>query len=90
MSENCLTITCHKFSSVSVTKRLPLNTTTHVSVQFSTNSVFSFPQRIVIKKAGGPLGLSIVGGVDHTSHPFGLDSPGVFISKVGRAGETCH
>ena len=33
-------------------------------------------------KAGGPLGLSIVGGIDHASHPFGNNEPGVFISKV--------
>jgi len=26
--------------------------------------------------------LSIVGGVDHASHPFGSNEPGVFISKV--------
>jgi len=37
---------------------------------------------VVIHKAGGPLGLSIVGGADHTSHPFGIDEPGVFVSKV--------
>ncbi|CAD5228078.1 unnamed protein product [Bursaphelenchus okinawaensis] len=30
------------------------------------------------------LGLSIVGGVDHCSHPFGIDRPGVFISKISR------
>ncbi|KAI1712160.1 PDZ domain (Also known as DHR or GLGF) domain-containing protein [Ditylenchus destructor] len=28
------------------------------------------------------LGLSIVGGIDHCSHPFGTDSAGVFISKI--------
>ena len=39
-------------------------------------------QTIVIKKVGGSLGLSIVGGTDHTSHPFGLEEPGIFISKV--------
>lgn len=33
-------------------------------------------------KAGGQLGLSIVGGVDHSSHPFGATDPGVYISKV--------
>jgi len=33
-------------------------------------------------KGHGPLGLSIVGGKGHTSHPFGMDEPGVFISKV--------
>lgn len=42
----------------------------------------SATQRIVIVKAGGPLGLSIVGGRGHTSHPFGMDEPGIFISKV--------
>lgn len=31
---------------------------------------------------GGPLGLSIVGGTDHTSHPFGIEDRGVFISKI--------
>lgn len=34
-------------------------------------------------KAGGPLGLSIVGGIDHSSHPFGADEPGIFVSRVG-------
>uniref|UniRef100_A0A8C3JA06 Protein scribble homolog n=1 Tax=Calidris pygmaea TaxID=425635 RepID=A0A8C3JA06_9CHAR len=39
-------------------------------------------QEIHLVKAGGPLGLSIVGGSDHSSHPFGIHEPGVFISKV--------
>ncbi|XP_070488320.1 protein scribble homolog isoform X27 [Equus przewalskii] len=37
---------------------------------------------ICLPRAGGPLGLSIVGGSDHSSHPFGVQEPGVFISKV--------
>ncbi|XP_069813041.1 protein scribble homolog isoform X14 [Dendropsophus ebraccatus] len=37
---------------------------------------------IYLVKSGGPLGLSIVGGSDHSSHPFGIHEPGVFISKV--------
>uniref|UniRef100_A0A8C3M445 Uncharacterized protein n=1 Tax=Geospiza parvula TaxID=87175 RepID=A0A8C3M445_GEOPR len=37
---------------------------------------------IRLVKAGGPLGLSIGGGSDHSSHPFGIHEPGVFISKV--------
>uniref|UniRef100_A0A803K2X6 Protein scribble homolog n=1 Tax=Xenopus tropicalis TaxID=8364 RepID=A0A803K2X6_XENTR len=42
-----------------------------------------FPiEEIVLVKSGGPLGLSIVGGSDHSSHPFGIREPGVFISKV--------
>uniref|UniRef100_A0AAY4B3Z8 Protein scribble homolog n=1 Tax=Denticeps clupeoides TaxID=299321 RepID=A0AAY4B3Z8_9TELE len=39
-------------------------------------------EQIILRKAGGPLGLSIVGGSDHASHPFGVTEPGVFISKV--------
>nr|XP_034301923.1 protein scribble homolog isoform X21 [Crassostrea gigas] len=42
-----------------------------------------FPIEVVtIVKAGGPLGLSIVGGSDHSSHPFGMEEPGVFVSKI--------
>uniref|UniRef100_A0A8C2QKM0 Protein scribble homolog n=1 Tax=Cricetulus griseus TaxID=10029 RepID=A0A8C2QKM0_CRIGR len=39
-------------------------------------------EEICLPRAGGPLGLSIVGGSDHSSHPFGIQDPGVFISKV--------
>ncbi|XP_051755209.1 protein scribble homolog isoform X14 [Ctenopharyngodon idella] len=39
-------------------------------------------EEVTLIKAGGPLGLSIVGGSDHASHPFGVNEPGVFISKV--------
>ncbi|XP_034958548.1 protein scribble homolog isoform X6 [Zootoca vivipara] len=39
-------------------------------------------EEVILVKAGGPLGLSIVGGSDHSSHPFGIHEPGVFISKV--------
>jgi hypothetical protein len=41
-------------------------------------------------KAGGPLGLSIVGGVDHSSHPFGADEPGIFVSKVTHLSHHYH
>ncbi|OWF53429.1 Leucine-rich repeat-containing protein 1 [Mizuhopecten yessoensis] len=42
-----------------------------------------FPiEDVTIVKAGGPLGLSVVGGSDHASHPFGLDEPGIFVSKI--------
>ncbi|XP_032078392.1 protein scribble homolog isoform X2 [Thamnophis elegans] len=39
-------------------------------------------EEVCLVKAGGALGLSIVGGSDHSSHPFGIHEPGVFISKV--------
>ncbi|XP_054720179.1 protein scribble homolog [Uloborus diversus] len=37
---------------------------------------------VSLVKAGGPLGLSIIGGVDHACHPFGAGEPGIFISKI--------
>nr|XP_058957238.1 protein scribble homolog isoform X2 [Pocillopora verrucosa] len=39
-------------------------------------------EEIVLKKGSSPLGFSIVGGSDHASHPFGMDEPGIFISKI--------
>lgn len=40
-------------------------------------------QDVMLNKAGGPLGLSIIGGSDHSCLPFGGDLPGTFVSKVG-------
>ncbi|XP_061521773.1 protein scribble homolog isoform X14 [Phycodurus eques] len=45
---------------------------------------------VTLVKSGGPLGLSIVGGSDHASHPFGINEPGVFISKVIPHGLACE
>lgn len=36
----------------------------------------------MIRDANNSIGLSIVGGIDHCSHPFGRENPGVFISKI--------
>ncbi|KAG9347747.1 hypothetical protein JZ751_003761, partial [Albula glossodonta] len=47
-------------------------------------------EEVTLVKAGGPLGLSIVGGSDHASHPFGITEPGVFISKVIPHGLACQ
>ncbi|XP_038829113.1 protein scribble homolog isoform X3 [Salvelinus namaycush] len=47
-------------------------------------------EEVALVKAGGPLGLSIVGGSDHASHPFGINEPGVFISKVISHGLACQ
>ncbi|XP_048857994.1 protein scribble homolog isoform X3 [Brienomyrus brachyistius] len=47
-------------------------------------------EELTLLKTGGPLGLSIVGGSDHASHPFGVTEPGVFISKVVPGGVACH
>uniref|UniRef100_A0A7N6BNJ8 Protein scribble homolog n=1 Tax=Anabas testudineus TaxID=64144 RepID=A0A7N6BNJ8_ANATE len=50
----------------------------------------SSQQEVTLVKSGGPLGLSIVGGSDHASHPFGINEPGVFISKVIPHGLACQ
>ncbi|XP_034718418.1 protein scribble homolog isoform X13 [Etheostoma cragini] len=47
-------------------------------------------EEVILVKSGGPLGLSIVGGSDHASHPFGINEPGVFISKVIPHGLACE
>ncbi|XP_056219617.1 protein scribble homolog isoform X8 [Seriola aureovittata] len=47
-------------------------------------------EEVILVKSGGPLGLSIVGGSDHASHPFGINEPGVFISKVIPHGLACQ
>ncbi|KAG7273628.1 hypothetical protein CRUP_017350 [Coryphaenoides rupestris] len=47
-------------------------------------------EEVTLVKSGGPLGLSIVGGSDHASHPFGINEPGVFISKVIPEGLACQ
>ncbi|XP_073343994.1 protein scribble homolog isoform X9 [Pagrus major] len=47
-------------------------------------------EEVILVKSGGPLGLSIVGGSDHASHPFGVNEPGVFISKVIPQGLACQ
>ncbi|XP_062521128.1 protein scribble homolog isoform X3 [Corticium candelabrum] len=45
-------------------------------------------ETVVIAKAGGPLGMSIIGGVDQPSGPFGkADDPGIFVSKVTYGGK---
>ncbi|XP_076307315.1 protein lap4-like isoform X2 [Tachypleus tridentatus] len=42
----------------------------------------SLEEDVTLVKAGGPLGLSIIGGSDHSCHPFGAVEPGIFISRI--------
>ena len=37
---------------------------------------------VTLVKSSGPLGLSIIGGNDHSCVPFGTGEPGIFISKI--------
>ena len=63
-----------------VTKR----TFTETSVKRVTTNKVEPPkiEDVVLVKAGGPMGLSIIGGSDHICVPFGTGDPGIFISKV--------
>ncbi|XP_064597136.1 LOW QUALITY PROTEIN: protein scribble homolog [Liolophura sinensis] len=76
-STNASTITVYRDT---VTKPA-VDVVNHVSEL--AEHVHPYPvEEITICKGGGPLGLSIVGGSDHSSQPFGADQPGVFISKI--------
>jgi hypothetical protein len=46
---------------------------------FQKNSFF---QEAHVAKGNGPMGLSIVGGIDQACPPFGIEQRGVFVSKV--------
>ncbi|PAV80793.1 hypothetical protein WR25_03350 [Diploscapter pachys] len=63
-----------------------LKRTTSASVPLNqlgdTTSWDGKTETVDLHKEGRALGLSIVGGIDHSSHPFGVNSPGVFISKI--------
>ncbi len=61
----------------SVTKR----TFTETTVKRVTKNE-SITEDVFLVKAGGPLGLSIIGGSDHSCVPFGTGDPGIFISKI--------
>ena len=63
------------------TVKMPSETNQTVSVNHVQDSKHPIEECVIVK-AGGPLGLSIVGGVDHSSQPFGEDLPGIFVSKV--------
>ena len=54
------------------------------TVKRVTNNVIkpAVIEDVLLVKDGGPLGLSIIGGSDHSCIPFGTGDPGIFISKV--------
>ena len=53
----------------------PTKTENHLSSEYPT-------EEILINKANGAMGLSIVGGGNVACHPFGIEKPGIFISKI--------
>lgn len=52
------------------------------SCGFGDSSWDGHTEEVELIREENSLGLSIVGGSDHSSHPFGVNAPGVFISKI--------
>merc|ERR1719362_2370309 len=42
----------------------------------------TFTETTVKRRSGGPLGLSIIGGSDHSCVPFGTGEQGIYVSKI--------
>ncbi|CAD5235472.1 unnamed protein product [Bursaphelenchus xylophilus] len=78
--------------STNLSTTLSTNTPSNSALNSASNNVLSAPAIVdgtvefveLARDVNNSLGLSIVGGVDHCSHPFGIDRPGVFISKISR------
>ncbi|XP_075545484.1 protein scribble homolog isoform X13 [Dermacentor variabilis] len=68
------------------TEVITRTTLTETTTTRVTNNVLSLTpgseEDVTLVKAGGPLGLSIIGGTDHPCHPFGADESGIFVSKI--------
>ncbi|XP_065213379.1 protein lap4 [Planococcus citri] len=68
-----------------VTETITKSTFTETVVTRITDNKLSQPviiEDVVLVKAGGSLGFSIIGGTDHSCIPFGIDNPGIFISHI--------
>lgn len=52
------------------------------TTETTTNGDEEAVEEIKIMKQNGAMGLSIVGGGNVACHPFGVDKPGIFISKI--------
>ena len=65
------------------TETVTKKTFTETTVKRVTNNEAKI-EDVVLVKAGGPMGLSIIGGSDHICVPFGTGEPGIFISKVNK------
>ena len=66
------------------TETVTKKTFTETTVKRVTNNEAKI-EDVVLVKAGGPMGLSIIGGSDHICVPFGTGESGIFISKVNRS-----
>ncbi|XP_072158237.1 protein lap4 isoform X14 [Bemisia tabaci] len=70
-----------------VTETITKSTLTETVVTRVTDNKLANPVPVIIEdvtlvKDGGSLGFSIIGGTDHVCTPFGMNSPGIFISHI--------
>merc|ERR1719273_1375982 len=63
-----------------LTESVTKTTFTETTVQRVTKQ--AVVEEVKLVKAGGPLGLSIIGGSDHSCIPFGTGEQGIYISKI--------
>ncbi|XP_017775340.1 PREDICTED: protein lap4-like isoform X3 [Nicrophorus vespilloides] len=68
-----------------VTETITKSTFTETVVTRITDNKLVTPliiEDVILSKAEGSLGFSIIGGTDHSSIPFGTKEPGIFISHM--------
>merc|ERR1719402_1587588 len=63
-----------------VTESVTKTTFTETTVQRVTKQ--AVVEEVALLRSGGPLGLSIIGGSDHSCIPFGTGEQGIYISKI--------
>merc|ERR1719239_1726122 len=63
-----------------VTESITKTTFTETTVKRVTNTAVT--EQVAMRRSGGPLGLSIIGGSDHSCVPFGTGEQGIYISKI--------
>merc|ERR1719239_1776612 len=63
-----------------VTESITKTTFTETTVKRVTNTAVT--EQVAMRRSGGPLGLSIIGGSDHSCVPFGTGEQGIYVSKI--------
>jgi len=63
-----------------VTESVTKTTFTETTVKRVTQQ--AVVEEVALLRSGGPLGLSIIGGSDHSCIPFGTGEQGIYISKI--------
>jgi len=63
-----------------LTESVTKTTFTETTVQRVTKQ--AVVEEVALLRSGGPLGLSIIGGSDHSCIPFGTGEQGIYISKI--------